>query len=162
MITYSYLENITLLYTTKDRVNILGDLGNKSPSDFVIRYQEPGKRVRTPKHIHWIIDLYIKHAQLPAETMILVEHLIDVTQRVMPITYFPPKLQIFHQSHLDTFKSLDGVGYYSVEFLLVVIELIMIQEVTNYPKGSMNLDLLRAFRNDPGDIFHVVSRATFR
>ncbi|MEM4158488.1 MAG: hypothetical protein QXH71_02000, partial [Candidatus Anstonellaceae archaeon] len=59
------------------------------------------------------------------------------------------------------FKELNKYGEYSVEFILVVIELIMIQEVTNYPNGSMNLNLFKKFRNKES-IYSVVSAATFR
>jgi hypothetical protein len=37
----------------------------------------------------------------------------------------------------------------------------MVQEKTNYPDGTMNLDLFRLFR-EGADIFSVVSAATFR
>lgn len=56
---------------------------------------------------------------------------------------------------------MDTYGEYTVEFLLVVTELIMIQEKTNYPDGVMNLNLFQRFR-DGADIFSVVSAATFR
>ena len=37
-----------------------GDGGYIKENDIVIKYQEQGKRLRTPKHIHWVIDLLIK------------------------------------------------------------------------------------------------------
>ncbi|MCK5449973.1 hypothetical protein KAI32_03850 [Candidatus Pacearchaeota archaeon] len=37
-----------------------GSRGWKPEHDIVIKYQEDGKRVRTPKHIHWVIDILIK------------------------------------------------------------------------------------------------------
>jgi len=70
-------------------------------------------------------------------------------------------LQIFRPEQVGQFKELDQYGEYSVEFILVVTELIMIQEKTNYPNGTMNLTLFKKFRNRE-DIFSVVSAATFR
>lgn len=153
-----------LVHKTKRGVEILVSKGKKpqSPYDFRVHYREPGKRVRTPKHIHLIIDLYMKLSKNEALTMKLVDHIIhNIILKVKPATTFPPQLQIFKQEHVEEFKELDNYGEYSVEFILVVVELIMIQEKTNYPTGTMNLNLFRKFRNKES-IFSVVSAATFR
>jgi hypothetical protein len=95
-------------------------------------------------------------------TMELLDHIINnIILKVKPNTGFPPKIQIFTHEHISQFRELDGYGEYSVEFLLVVTELIMIQEKTNYPNGTMNLKLFKKLR-DGADIFEVVSTATFR
>ena len=134
----------------------------QSPFDFKVHYREPGKRVRTPKHIHLIIDLYMKLSRNEELTMKLVNHIInDIILKVKPATEFPPKLQIFNPEQAKQFEELDQYGEYSVEFILVVVELIMIQEKTNYPNGKMNLTLFQKFKNKE-DIFSVVSAATFR
>ena len=31
--------------------------GSLSQNDIVIKYSKDGKRMRTPKHIHWVIDM---------------------------------------------------------------------------------------------------------
>ncbi len=84
-----------IIYTISNQIEIHVEHGNKSPYDFIVKYQEPGKRLRTPKHIH------------------------------------------------------------------LITELIMIQEKTNYPNGTINLNLFKKFRNG-ADIFSIVSAATFR
>jgi len=95
-------------------------------------------------------------------TMKLVDHIINnIILKVKPAESFPPKLQIFSPEHVSKFEELDKYGEYPVEFLLVITELIMIQEKTNYPGGVMNLKLFRSFRKED-DIFSVVSAATFR
>jgi len=68
---------------------------------------------------------------------------------------------VFSPKHAAQFQELDKYGEYSVDFFLVVVELIMIQEATNYPTGVMTLNLYRSFREGK-DIFSVVSAATFR
>jgi hypothetical protein len=144
-------------------VEIFVEKGKKpqSPYDFKVRYKEPSQRERTPKHIHWIIDLYIKRENDRDLTNQLIDHLIDMTGKLKPATAYPPRLQIYKEEHHSRFAPLNNWGEYSVEFLLVTIELIMIQEKTNYPCGTINLELLKSFRReDP--IFQVVSRATFR
>ena len=95
-------------------------------------------------------------------TMMLVDHIINfIILRVKPNNTMPPRLQIFSPAHVTEFSELDKYGEYNVEFLLVTIELIMIQEKTNYPTGTLNLNLFQKFRNKD-DIFSVVSAATFR
>ena len=151
-----------LVYTTAEGVKVFVSKGGKSEYNFKVQYQEPGKRVRTPKHIHLIIDLYMKLTGNRSLTMQFVDHIINqIILKVQPSTSNPPTLQVFSCQHIAQFQQLDAYGEYSVEFLLVIAELIMIQEKTNYPEGRMNLNLFRLFRCG-ADIFSVVSAATFR
>ena len=53
-------KNTYNIYTTEENVKILIIPGKKSEKDFIVKYQQPGKRIRTPKHIHLIIDLFLK------------------------------------------------------------------------------------------------------
>lgn len=152
----------TLIHQTSDEIEIYTEPGKKSEYDFRVRYREPGKRIRTPKHIHIIVDLYQKRGWDRNLTNSFADHIIDrIIRTVVPATSYPPDLQIFDTSHINQFEGLTGVGEYSPEFLLVVVELIMIQERTNYPDGNLNLQLFQKFRNDE-DIFRVVGAATFR
>ena len=34
--------------------------GNLSQFDIVIKYKKDGTRIRTPKHIHWVVDVLMK------------------------------------------------------------------------------------------------------
>ena len=153
---------MSLVYRTEKGVRILVTKGKKSQYDFKVQYKEYKKRRRTPKHIHLIIDLYLKLCRNKKLTMQLVDHIINnIILRVKSSTTFPPKLQILSKEYITKFEELNNYGEYPVEFLLVITELIMIQEKTNYPKGTMNLNLFQKFRNEE-DIFSVVSAATFR
>ncbi len=152
----------TLLYTTSEGTEVYVQRGTKSPSDFKVTYDEVGKRTRTPKHIHLIVDLYLKRAGNPTLANQLVDHIINnLVLKVKPIQSFPPSLQIFQPTHVKQFQPLDAFGEYSVEFLLILTELILIQEKTNYPDGTMSFELFTKFRRGD-DIFTVVSAATFR
>jgi hypothetical protein len=151
-----------LVYTTSTGTKIYVEKGGKSRFNFKVRYKEPGKRKRTPRHIHLIIDLYMKKAGNRDLTRQLVQHLIDnVILKVRPSERNPPALQIFSPVHVQEFQDLDTYGEYPVEFLLVITELIAIQEKTNYPSGKMTERLFRSFL-DEKDIFSVVSTATYR
>ncbi|APB33922.1 hypothetical protein GlitD10_1598 [Gloeomargarita lithophora Alchichica-D10] len=151
-----------LLYTTQNQVQIYVETGRKSACDFVVKYREPRKRIRTPKHIHLMVDLFAKRAGNQQLCNAFVNHIINnIIQVVAPTSQFPPTLQVFALSHSTTFNLLDQYGDYSTEFFLIIVELIMIQEKTNYPNGKMNLQLFQQFRNN-ADIFTIVSKATFR
>ncbi len=158
------MADYTLMHTTKDGVKILVSKGSKkeSPFDFRVHYQEPNKRVRTPKHIHLIIDLYMKLSRNEELTLKLVDYLINMMKKLKPVTQYPPSLQVYDKQDLSEFEELNNYGEYSVEFIVVVTELIMIQEKTNYPAGTMNVKVFERFKDKHDDIFAVVSAATFR
>ena len=150
-----------VLHVTKDDVEIAVSPGVKSQFDFRVSYRDRrlSNRFRTPRHVHWVIDLYLKREHEPRLVARFLEHLLGMTKRVEPLTSWPPGFQFFSGSGASRFASLDPYGEYSTEFLLAVIELIMIQERTNYPNGTMNARLLRSFL-EGDDIFAVVSTAT--
>ena len=37
-----------------------GGRGARPDLDFIVKYKEEGKRLRTPSHTHWIVDLIAK------------------------------------------------------------------------------------------------------
>ena len=154
--------NGNLIYKTKTGVEIFVEKGTKpqSPYDFRVRFREPSKRERTPTHVHLIVEMYVKHAFNPKLTLELKNHIIDISNKIQPIDYYPPRLQVFKPEHIKTFTDLDQVGEFSVEFMLVVMELIMIQEKTNYPRGSLTQRLYADF--GVKDRFSVIQSAVFR
>jgi len=85
---------------------------------------------------------------------------LEMFKHIRPIDYFPPKLQFFKPEHVEPFKDLDRVGEFSVEFMLVVTELMAIQEKTNYPKGSLTESLYRDF--GVKDRFSVIQKAVLK
>lgn len=150
-----------IVYTTKEGTEILVSKGSKSENDFIVKYQEKGKHIRTPKHIHLVVDIFAKKTGNLDLTNKMIDYILGVIRSVQPATTPVPNLQHFQESHAEPFEELNQFGEYSVEFLLVTTELIMIQEKTNYPSGTLNLRLFQKLR-DGSDIFSIVSAATFR
>jgi len=37
-----------------------GSRGERPDLDFILKYKQDGKRLRTPSHTHWIVDLLVK------------------------------------------------------------------------------------------------------
>ena len=155
------MSNQYLIHTTEDGVQIYVEPGSKSPHDFKVRYREPNKRLRTPKHIHLITDLYIKKAFERNSTLKLIKEFLEILSKLEPTERFPPRFQQFMKKNYLDFKKLDNYGEYSVEFLVAIFDLIMIQEKTNYPNGTINKKLFEAFLQEK-DIFSVIGAATFR
>lgn len=156
------LQEDDVVYTTSRGVEIRVYPGRKqqSPHDFIVRFKEPGKKERTPRHVHIIVEMYVKHAYNPELTMQLRDHILKMFAHIQPVDHFPPTLQFFKDEHIEPFRELDNVGEFTVEFLLVVTELIGIQEKTNYPKGSLTESLYRDF--GVADRFSVIQKATWR
>jgi hypothetical protein len=151
-----------LVYTTNKNVKITVYPGKKpeSPYDFIVKFQEPNKRERTPAHVHLIVEMYVKHAYNPSLTLKLRDHLLEMFKNIKPINYFPPKLQCFNPENTEPFKELDKVGEFTVEFMLVVTELMAIQEKTNYPRGSLTESLYSDF--GVKDRFSVIQKAVLK
>ena len=50
-------------WSTGDNTNVAiyqGSRGENPDLDFIVKYREQGKRLRTPSHTHWIVDLLVK------------------------------------------------------------------------------------------------------
>ncbi len=150
------------IHTTQEGVEIFVSQGRKSSNDFVVKYKDRrySTKSRTPKHIHLIVELYVKEAYDKQLTHQLRDYLVSLFDKVRPIDRFPPALQVYKPGNEQPFKKLDAVGEYSVEFLLVVTELIFIQEKTNYPEGSLTKELYEDFGK--ADRFSVIQKAAWR
>ena len=59
-----------------------GDRGYNVDHDILIKYQEKGKRIRTPKHIHWVLDLLIKKQHNKELTLEFMKYLRDMYECV--------------------------------------------------------------------------------
>ena len=63
--------------------------GTLSDFDILLKYRqkEDGKwsRIRTPKHIHWAVDMLIKHYSEPHETDLLLDSLLKQWEQTVPL-----------------------------------------------------------------------------
>ena len=148
-----------LVHTTADGRQIHVEPGKKSQFDFRVRFMGPHGKLRTPMHIHLVIELYVKHAFNAPLTLQLREHLLHLFDQLQPVACYPPTLQVFQTAQAAPFSVLDAVGEFSVECFLVLNELIFIQEKTNYPQGSATRSLYEAFMVK--DMFSMIQAATW-
>ena len=142
-----------------------GSLGENPDLDIIIKYQEPGKRVRTPKHIHWAIDLLIKKEHNKELTLEFVRYLRDMWDKVEPfktkVEQQRCQLKLTTSAKLKKFEELNQYGEYPVEFIGHIIELMMMEEKTGLATAFMFKGVLDSIIQEK-DIFSIVSSATHR
>jgi len=140
-----------------------GSLGQNPDLDILIKYQELNKKVRTPKHIHWAIDLLIKKEHNKELTLDFVKYLREMWDKVEPFKTKEEQqkceLKLTTTEKLKKFEELNQYGEYPVEFIGHVIELMMIEEKTGLSTAFMFKGVLDAIIQEK-DIFSIVSKAT--
>lgn len=146
--------------------------GNLSDWDILIKYrQKEGNkwsRIRTPKHIHWAVDIMIKQHQENQTTNQLIEFLINQWERIEPFQSDEERERFLRvdnlmqtvESEASNYEGLAGKGEYSVKFLLLLAKLLMVQEKTNRHDAYMFKKLLEQLKEHK-NIFQIVSTATF-
>jgi hypothetical protein len=145
--------------------------GSLSKYDLLIKYrQKEGdnwSRIRTPKHIHWAVDILIKMSLEEEKTKEFLYFLIDYwNNNVSPLTSEEERNNLLNNDLLGQvnneaaqYPELVEKGEYSVKFLLLIAKLLMFQEKTNLDTAYMFKNLLEALK-DGKDIFKIVSIAT--
>ena len=146
--------------------------GILSDFDILLKYRqkEEGKwsRIRTPKHIHWAVDMLIKHYSEPHETDLLLDSLLKQWEQTVPLEskedqerlLSPEKLLADVNDEARKYNKLAGKGEYSVKFLILIAKLLMVQEKTNRHDAYMFKNLLEKLK-EHRNIFEIVSTATF-
>jgi hypothetical protein len=148
--------------------------GSFSQFDILIKYRRVKKdgkwsNIRTPKHIHWAVDLLIKMHSGKKKIRQFLAFLLDVWNKTSPIKNKDERNKILnvktllevHKNKIKEYQSISQFGEYRIEFLILLAKLLMIQEKTNMPGAYMFKKLLEALKKGE-DIFSIVSIATHR
>lgn len=142
-----------------------GTRGTNPDHDILIKYQEEGKRVRTPKHIHWVIDLLIKKEHNKNLTLKFIKYLRDMYSRVEGFKSKEDRkkceLKETTDKKLEEFKELNNYGEYKIDFIGHLIELMIKMEKNTPPEKPAKVfkELIDSMINEK-EIFVIVSRAT--
>ena len=141
--------------------------GDLSQFDIVIKYKKDGKRIRTPKHIHWVVDILMKmqgNEELTKKYLLAIQNCWNTCVPLTNNDFATLKALIENGEEdieITQFFELNVFGEYDVEFLYVLRELLAVQEKTNrsdaYMFGNIIEELLEADR----DIFKIISTAGF-
>lgn len=107
-----------------------GNRGQSPELDFIVKYREEGKRLRTPSHTHWIVDLLVKGSH---STLFKVNYLNNFVDDLIKIYDESNKFvssderknyNLIHPQRMAVkYPQLQGHGYYSVETLTAFVEL---------------------------------------
>jgi hypothetical protein len=139
--------------------------GTLSENDIVLKYRANNSRRRTPKHIHFTIDLLIKKEHNATLVNSFIDTLLTRWNSIQGLTSRDYNLLLNNlvisrdAQILQDYRELNNYGDYSVEFLLNFGELLMLQEKTNRADAYMFRNVMTNIRND-GDIYSIVSSAT--
>ena len=142
-----------------------GDRGANPDHDILIKYKEEGKRIRTPKHIHWVIDLLIKKEHNKELTLEFMKYLRDMYDKVDAFHSKEDraecKLTETTDEKLEKFRELDNYGEYKIEFIGHLIELMIKMEKNTPPEKPARVfkELMDSIISEK-EIFVVVSKAT--
>ena len=142
-----------------------GSRGANPDHDILIKYQEPSKRLRTPKHIHWVIDLLIKKEHNKKLTLDFMKYLRNMYERVEGFKSKEDRarceLKETTDEKLKPFVELNNYGEYKVDFIGHLIELMIKMEKNTPPEKPARVfrELMEAMIQER-EIFIVVSKAT--
>ena len=161
------------VHCINDKYIVAAYQGIISDFDIVVKYRqkEEGKwsRIRTPKHIHWAVDLLIKQFVSPKETKRFLVFLISLWNSISSINSYETRRRILnidsllncHSGKIQEFANLSNIGEYDIQFLILVAKLLMIQEKANREDAYMFKNLLESLKEGK-DIFKIVSIASMR
>jgi len=142
-----------------------GDRGFIKDHDIIIKYQEKGKKVRTPKHIHWVIDLLIKKEHKPELTIKFMKYLREMYDKVDAFKSKEDRVKFVLKEttieKLKPFQELNQYGEYKVDFIGHLIELMIKMEKNTSPEKPARVfrELMDAMIQEK-EIFVIVSKAT--
>jgi len=167
------------IYKINDNYIVSVSHGTLSEFDIIARYWQydynssSWKKSRQPKHIHWAVDLLIKNEYNRRLINMFITKLIDdwndetiikqiETQEELLDFLNPAKLLKYVFVEASKYSGFDLHGEYTMELLIILSRLLMVQERTNRSDAYMIKKLLDDFNNSQIDFFDVVNTATFK
>ena len=159
--------NVIKEFLLEDGTKIIvyqGTFGNNPDLDIKVKYREPGKRERTPSHLHWAVDLMLKKEHNAELTKEFVRFLLEMWEKVSAFKTKEEQqvcqLKYSGRDQIFQYFPLNSYGDYSVEFIAKIMELLMIQEKTGLATAFMFKGVLESIYTDK-DIFSIISSARF-
>ena len=103
-----------------------GSRGENPDLDFIVKYKEEGKRLRTPSHTHWIVDLLVKSEVSKQNLLSYIEDMIKIYDETKPFNNIEERNNYtlkYPTKMVSKHSTLQGHGYYTIETLTAFIEL---------------------------------------
>lgn len=175
-----YLEgNTTIKPCGKERITSIVEIvfedglilyvfpGSISENDILIKFKDENlirTKIRQPSHIHWVVDKLIKKEN---EGDLINEFLKNILIRwneITPIhnrsynTIINNIILSKTKDFIKKYANLNNYGFFTIEFITHLMELLMIQEKTNYPEAYMFKRVLEE-TIEGKDLYAMVSKA---
>ena len=138
-----------------------GSRGENPDLDFIVKYKEKGKRLRTPSHTHWIVDMLVKAEYDKNLLSSYVSDLINLYDETIPFTNVEERdtYELTKMNDMeDKYCLLNGHGYYSVKTLTSLVELF--SKCEKQSKGAFMfktlLELVKDYCDGKKDFYQVV------
>jgi len=161
------------IFTPDDKTVVGVYQGTLSKYDILIKYRQQHKnhgwsRIRTPKHIHWAVDLLLKMHADKRKIGDFLDFLIKVWCQTKPIRNPDERNKVLdirnllnrHKDKIQEYQDISQFGEYKIEFLILLAKLLMIQEKTNREDAYMFKNLLYALKKGE-DISKIFSISTY-
>jgi hypothetical protein len=144
--------------------------GRISQNDIWIKFRNfnvPHSKIRTPKHIHWAVDILIKKSNNRNLTDAFLRDMLNRWSQITPL----PNRQMRtirrnlicsqRRRFIAKYQPLNAAGFFTIEFLTHLIELLMLQEKTNNPQAYMFRNVVNELLSYT-DLYKILSTAGYR
>ncbi|KKL88943.1 hypothetical protein LCGC14_1919640 [marine sediment metagenome] len=141
--------------------------GSISKNDIIIKFKDTnltGTKIRQPSHIHWVVDILIKKENECELTNQFLKEMLKRWDSLKPLedkTYdiIVNNLIISkNQQFITKFEILNKYGFFSIEFIIYMMELLMLQEKTNYAGAYMFKNVVEK-TIEGKDLYSIISKA---
>ena len=158
----SYSPSLYWQTDEKTMVAIYQGVRGENPElDFIVKYKEDGKRLRTPSHTHWIVDLLVKAEHSKELVLSYIENLILIYDNTVPFKTIEERdgYMLKHQNVMSLrYNELNGCGYYTISTLTAFIELFSIceKQTTGAFMFRGLLELIKEYCEGKKDFYQIV------
>ena len=151
-------------YKMKDGTHVAiyqGFRGSNPDLDFIVKYREPGKRLRTPSHTHWSVDLLVQCEYNKGLVRGFVYNMLEKYKQSEPFSTVDERnnyVLTMSEELDDIYDELNGHGYYQIDTLTTLIELFIRceKQSTGAFMFQALLQLVLDYCDDKKDFYQVV------
>jgi hypothetical protein len=138
-----------------------GSRGERPDLDFILKYKQEGKRLRTPSHTHWIVDLLVKAESNKELLLSYVNNLIEIYDNNNPFTSVEERsnYELKYTNIMNLrYNELNTHGYYSIGTLTAFIELFSLCEKQSTGAFMFRglLTLVKEYCENKKDFYQIV------
>ena len=144
--------------------------GKLSQNDIWVKFRNlniPRAMIRTPKHIHWAVDVLIKKSENRQLTDAFLNDMLIRWNQIKPLpdrriqTILNNLVYSTNNKFIAKYQDLNASGFFDIDFLTHLMELLMLQEKTNNPQAYMFRNVVNELLRF-NDLYKILSTAGFR